>query len=76
MRSWGRYYVSPASLGKNVRFFYRGNYAINYCSVIGDGCKFHGDNCVGNDGTSLDCPVLGKNVDVGIGTKIIGGILH
>ncbi len=68
------YFVSPGCLGKQVVFFHKGSIIINYRSVIGDGCKFHGDNCVGNNGTTNECPVLGKNVDVGIGAKIIGGI--
>ncbi len=72
--SLGGYYVSPGCLGQNVQFFHRGNTIINYRSKIGDGCRFHGDNCVGNNGKSPDCPVLGRNTDVGIGAKIIGGI--
>ncbi len=68
------YFISTDVLGNNVKLFHRGGIIINYRSVIGDGCKFHGDNCVGNNGESLECPVLGKNVDVGIGAKIIGGV--
>jgi len=68
------YFVSTNVLGKSVKIFHRGNIIINYRSVIGEGCKFHGDNCVGNNGENIECPVLGKNVDVGIGAKIIGGV--
>lgn len=68
------YFVSPGCLGKQVVFFHKGSIIINHRSVIGDGCKFHGDNCVGNNGITSDCPILGKNIDIGIGAKIIGGI--
>lgn len=68
------YFVSPGCLGERVVFFHKGSIIINHRSVIGDGCKFHGDNCVGNDGVSEKCPVLGKNIDIGIGAKIIGDI--
>ena len=34
----------------------------------------HGDNCVGNDGQSDICPVIGNNVEVGAGAKIIGNV--
>ncbi len=68
------YFIPLGSLGKNVTIYHRGNIIINYRSVIGDGCKLHGDNCIGNNGTDIKCPVLGKNVDVGIGAKIIGDV--
>lgn len=69
------YYISGGCLGKGVKLMHKGPIIINYRSVIGDGCVFHGGgNCVGNNGSLPDCPVLGKNVDVGIGAKIIGGI--
>ena len=40
------------------------------------GCIFHGDNVLGNKtaGDKLSVPILGKNVEVGIGAKIIGKI--
>lgn len=68
------YFVSPGCLGEGVVFYHKGSIIINHRSVIGSGCRFHGDNCVGNDGISEKCPVLGKNVDVGIGAKIIGDV--
>lgn len=68
------YFISAGCLGKGVVLYHKGNVIINHRSIIGDGCKFHGDNCVGNNGITNDCPKLGKNVDVGIGAKIIGGV--
>ena len=43
---------------------------------IGAGCVFHGNNVIGNkrSGAKDDIPVLGKNVDVGIGAMVIGNV--
>lgn len=68
------YFIAPGVLGKGVRLYHRGGIIINSQSRIGDGCKFHGDNCVGNNGMDNNCPTLGKNVELGIGAKVIGGI--
>ena len=68
------FFIAPGVLGEGVRLFHRGGVIINSQSVIGNGCRFHGDNCVGNNGIDNRCPVLGKNIDVGIGAKIIGGV--
>lgn len=68
------YFISTGVLGKNVKIYHKGSIIINYRSQIGNGCKFHGENCVGNNGITTECPVLGENVDVGVGAKIIGGI--
>ena len=68
------YFIAPGVLGKGVRLFHRGGVIINSNSVIGDGCLFHGDNCVGNNGMDNRCPVLGKRVELGIGAKVIGKV--
>ena len=34
----------------------------------------HGDNCIGNNGKDDGCPVIGNNVDIGVGAKIIGNV--
>ena len=35
---------------------------------------FHGNNCIGNNGKTEDCPVIGDNVDIGFGAIIIGNV--
>lgn len=47
---------------------------VNGFSKIGKNCKLHGDNCIGNNGKNLDSPVLGNNIRVGVGAKIIGNV--
>ncbi len=34
----------------------------------------HGDNCIGNNGKTAGCPIIGDNVDIGTGAKILGAI--
>lgn len=41
-----------------------------------EGCIFHGNNVLGNKktGSADEIPHLGKNVDVGVGAMVIGGV--
>lgn len=68
------YFIPPGCLGKNVMLFHMGNIIINIQSKIGNGCKLHGDNCIGNNGLDNKCPVLSDNVELGIGAKVIGDV--
>lgn len=65
--------IPAGVLGEGVLLYHPG-VVINQESEIGAGCRFHGDNCVGNNGKDNRCPKLGMNVDVGVGAKIIGGV--
>ncbi|MGN0620223.1 MAG: hypothetical protein ACI4J7_14510 [Ruminiclostridium sp.] len=52
-----------------------GNIIINAYAKIGKKCQLHGDNCIGNKGVgAIKAPVIGNNVDIGVGAKIIGDI--
>lgn len=68
------FYVPPNCIGKGVSVYHIGSLIINGGAKIGDFCKFHGENCVGNDGIHSEAPVLGDRVDVGVGAKIIGDV--
>lgn len=57
-----------------LQIYHCGNIVINGGSRIGKNCKLHGSNCVGNNGITLDNPVIGNNVRLGVGAKVIGGI--
>lgn len=35
---------------------------LNTNNKIGNGCIFHRDNCVGNNGNDDECPKIGNNV--------------
>ena len=46
-------------------------------SIVVNG-QLHGDNCIGNVGKSdslTDCPQIGNNVEIGVGAKVLGGII-
>ena len=68
------FFIPAGVLGRGVKIFHSGNIIINSFSIVGDGCLFHGDNCIGNNGLNNKCPVLGKNIELGIGAKIIGDV--
>lgn len=42
----------------------------------GKDCKLHGLTCIGNNGKEgkANAPVIGDNVDIGVGAKVIGSI--
>lgn len=50
------------------------NVVINAGSIIGVNCHLHGDNCIGNDGKTDECPRIGDNVSLGVGAKVIGNV--
>ena len=65
-----------SEFGRRLKI-YHGNIIINGYSKIGNDCELHGNNCIGNKGNNfpLDgCPVLGNNIELGIGSNIIGKI--
>lgn len=63
------------TIGIGVRIWHYGSVIINGHSIIGSGCQFHGNNCVGNNGMNDEgAPHIGDNVEIGVGAKIIGDI--
>ena len=47
---------------------------MNRGARVGKNCVLHGDNCIGNNGNDNVCPIIGDNVDIGVGAKIIGNV--
>ena len=63
------------TVGEGLKIWHYGSIVINGHAKIGKNCQLHGENCIGNKGDFDNrAPVLGDNVDVGIGAKIIGDI--
>lgn len=58
--------------GKNLKIYHSG-IIVNKSAIIGDNVKMHGLNCIGNNGDS-GSPIIGNNVDIGVGAVIIGNI--
>ena len=62
------------SVEKGLFICHSGSIVINGEARIGRDCILHGDNCIGNDGSNSEAPIIGDNVDIGVGAKIIGDI--
>ncbi len=60
--------------GKGLRIWHYGSTIISGDAKIGEDCVFHGQACIGNDGSGTAAPVIGNRVDIGVGAKIIGDI--
>lgn len=68
------FYIIPNTVEKGITICHHGNVIINGSSKIGENCTLHGDNCIGNNGITKDSPIIGNNVNIGIGAKIIGKV--
>ena len=66
--------IRKNNFNEGVRIWHSG-IIINGYAKIGKNCQLHGFNCIGNKGGADEkAPILGDNVDVGVGAKIIGNI--
>ncbi len=68
------FYICNNTLAKGVQIFHHGSIIINGYARIGENCRLHGQNCIGNNGLTKSAPIIGKNVDIGVGAKVIGDI--
>lgn len=59
---------------EGLLIYHNGSIVINGHAKIGKNLKLHGCNCIGNLGEDLRCPVIGDNVDFGVGAIAIGNI--
>ena len=66
--------IYAGTCGKGLRIWHYGSTIISGDARVGEDCVFHGQACIGNDGTTADAPVIGNHVDIGVGAKIIGGV--
>ncbi|WP_288230178.1 serine O-acetyltransferase [uncultured Faecalicoccus sp.] len=68
--------IDAGSFEKGLIIHHNGNIVISSNAKIGENCELHGDNCIGNLGRNLGkaCPIIGNNVDIGVGAKILGPI--
>lgn len=68
-------YIGSADIGEGLRVWHVGDIVIHRNAVIGSNCQLHGMNCIGNKGIAESgVPVIGNNVNIGVGAKIIGDI--
>ena len=60
---------------QGLTIYHHGEIIINEDVKVGRNAVLHGGNCIGNDGSSGSIvPVIGDNLDLGIGAKIIGDV--
>ena len=61
-------------IGPGLTIYHHGEIIINESVKIGKNCKFHGRNCIGNNGIVDKSPHIGDNLDCGIGAVIVGDV--
>lgn len=66
--------VYAGCCAKGLHIWHYGSTIISGDAKIGENCTFHGQACIGNDGSGTAAPVIGNNVDIGVGAKILGDI--
>lgn len=66
--------INSVNIDKGLTICHNGPIVIHGKSVIGKNLCLHGDNCIGNNGINDDCPIIGNNVELGVGAKIIGNV--
>ena len=66
--------IYAGTCARGLHIWHYGSVIISGDAVVGENCTIHGQACIGSDGASDAAPVLGKNVDIGVGAKIIGGV--
>lgn len=69
------YEIDTKNIGEGLYLCHNGPIVINPNAVVGDNCILHGDNCIGNDGKTNRCPIIGNNVEIGVGAKVLGEIV-
>lgn len=68
-------YMHKNCVDTGLRIWHYGSIIINGNAKIGKYCQLHGCNCIGNKGVaSSEAPVIGDNVDIGVGAVIIGNV--
>ncbi|SFR44888.1 serine O-acetyltransferase [Pseudidiomarina maritima] len=72
---WGIYLPPTVQLGKNVKFAYGGNgVVIHGRVVIGANCTIGTGVTIGGRSKKFNVPVLGDDIYVGSGAKVLGPI--
>lgn len=66
--------IGPNCFGKGLSIWHGGSIVVNPDVRAGENCVLRGANCIGNDGTRNNNPVLGDGVELGYGAIIIGDI--
>lgn len=66
--------IGPNCFEKGLTIYHIGSIIVNSHARIGENCRLHGANCIGNNGKTQGVPHIGNNVDIGYGAVVIGDI--
>lgn len=64
-----------AKIGPGLRIWHFGGIVLNPDTVIGKNCTLRHGVTIGNRHSDHDVPVIGDNVDIGVGAVIMGAIV-
>lgn len=59
---------------KGLVIYHTQGIVINGNARVGKNCFLYGNNCIGNDGKKNECPKIGDNVRLCVGSKVLGDI--
>lgn len=67
--------IPTKNIGEGLLLHHFGSTIVNGAAKIGKNLQLHGNNCIGNKGGhNSPNPIIGDNVTLGVGAKIIGGV--
>lgn len=61
--------------GPGLTIYHHGAIIVNEAACIGANCRLHGNNCIGNKGSTDVVPQIGDNLDMGFGSCVIGNVI-
>lgn len=59
---------------EGLMIFHAQGIVVNGDARVGKNCMLHGANVIGNKGNDLNAPVIGDNVRLGAGAKVLGDV--
>lgn len=59
---------------EGLMIFHTTGTVVNGDAKVGKNCMLHGSNVIGNMGNDLKAPVIGDNVRLGVGAKVLGDV--
>ena len=66
--------LNERTFAKGLIIYHTQGIVVNGLAIVGENCHLHGNNCIGTNGKTDECPVIGNNVTLGVGAKVLGGI--
>lgn len=67
--------IGAGVFDEGLKIWHYGSIVVNNTARVGKNCRLHGNNCIGNNGSTNKSPVIGNNVDIGFGAQVLGDIV-